>query len=186
MTMSNSPAPESSDRRTFCKGALAACIGGCITLAPIGAGIAVWLDPLDKKNRGGATAAVKVASLSALPNDGVPRKFSILARRTDAWTTTPETPIGAVYLLRTGDKTVEALNVVCPHAGCFVDYLPSKSSYLCPCHNSLFALDGKIIDPKSPSPRALDHLKVEIRNDSEIWVEFKNFLSGHSEQISQA
>ncbi|MBC8002127.1 MAG: hypothetical protein H7X97_06025, partial [Opitutaceae bacterium] len=49
LSMSNPQLPETPDRRTFCKGAIAACIGGCVTLAPIGAGLAVWLDPLNKK-----------------------------------------------------------------------------------------------------------------------------------------
>ena len=127
-----------------------------------------------------------VTTLTALPTDGTPRRFSVVANKSDVWNRYPNVPIGAVYLRRTPDDKVEDLNVTCPHAGCSVDFKSGTRTYLCPCHNSLFALDGKIIDPKSPSPRALDHLKVEIRNDSEIWVEFKNFLSGHSEQISQA
>ena len=91
--------------------------------------------------------------------------------------------IGAVYLRREKGKPVEALNVACPHAGCFVDYVAARHGYLCPCHNSTFALDGKINDPKSPSPRALDTLEVEIRGEGEIWVRFQNYRAGVSTKV---
>jgi menaquinol-cytochrome c reductase iron-sulfur subunit len=92
-------------------------------------------------------------------------------------------PIGAVYLRKTETNQVIALNVVCPHAGCFVEFNSSRKVFSCPCHNSRFSLDGAIADRKSPSPRALDALEVEIRNQSEIWVKFQNFIAGHAEKI---
>jgi menaquinol-cytochrome c reductase iron-sulfur subunit len=118
-----------------------------------------------------------------VPEDGVPRKFPVLASRVDAWNKSPETAIGAVYLRRAQGEKLRAFNVVCPHAGCFVDFLASKDSFLCPCHNSTFALDGKINDPRSPSPRGMDELEVEVRNDSEVWVKFQNFRAGVVEKI---
>ncbi|HVY70044.1 MAG TPA: Rieske (2Fe-2S) protein, partial [Verrucomicrobiae bacterium] len=103
--------------------------------------------------------------------------------RQDAWNKFTNVPVGAVYLRRVGEKTVEAFNVVCPHAGCFVDFMPERKSYLCPCHNSTFGLDGKIQDAKSPSPRGLDSLEVELRDGGEIWVRFQNYQAGHHEKI---
>ncbi len=170
-------------RRNFCKQTLAIVIGAIAGLIPAAAGLLVFFDPLRRKSKN-AGGAIRIASLSALPKDSQPRKFAVIASRTDAWNKFPEVPIGAVYLRRTGEKTVEALNVVCPHAGCFVDFVPARTCFLCPCHNSTFALDGKINDPKSPSPRALDSLPVEIRGE-EIFVTFQNFRSGAAEKIPQ-
>ena len=182
--MENHASPQCScpDRRGFLKKLASGVIGAVITLIPAAAGLAVWLDPARRKTNTGGQL-VRVASLSALPEDGVPRKFAVLASRVDAWNKSPETAVGAVYLLREKGGKPRALNVVCPHAGCFVDYMEAKGSYLCPCHNSTFALDGKINDPKSPSPRGLDELEVEIRQDSEVWVKFQNFRAGVSEKI---
>ena len=149
-------------------------------MIPAISGLTVLLDPLRRKSRDSDN--VLVASLSALPEDGVPRKFSVIASHTDAWNRMPRVPVGAVYLRRTGDSQVQAFNVVCPHAGCFVDYEAAKNRYHCPCHNSSFALDGTIADPKSPSPRGLDELPVEIRNGVEIWVKFQNFRAGVKEK----
>ncbi|HEY0883234.1 MAG TPA: Rieske (2Fe-2S) protein, partial [Archangium sp.] len=111
-----------------------------------------------------------------------PRKFSVLATKVDAWNRTPNVPVGAVYLQRLPGNKVRALNVVCPHAGCFVDYKGDKNNFHCPCHNSSFGLDGTILDPKSPSPRPLDALEVEVRGN-EVWVKFQNFRAGVHEKI---
>jgi Rieske Fe-S protein len=150
-------------------------------LPPLAAGLAVILDPLRRKSA--QSAFIQVTSLQSLPDDGLPQKFVVISSHVDAWNRTPAIPIGAVYLRRTGPKSVQALNVVCPHAGCFVDFVTARKGYRCPCHNSSFAVDGKVDDPKSPSPRALDELEVEIRNDSEVWVRFQNFVAGHAEKI---
>ena len=173
-----------TDRRSFFKKFFAIVLAGISTLVPIVAGLAVFLDPLRRKSSG--KGFVRVATLDALPNDGAPRKFPVLADRVDAWNKFSNVPVGAVYLRRTADKKVEALNVVCPHAGCFVDFKAARGKFLCPCHNSLFAVDGKIADPSSPAARGLDTLEVELRNGKEIWVNFQNFRAGHAEKIPVA
>lgn len=181
----SSPAPSDEDnRRDFFKKTSAVVAGGILALAPPLAGLPMILDPLRRKSAEGRL--VKVTSLAALPNDGLPRKFAVLADRTDAWNKFPNTPIGAVYLRRTPEGKVEALNVVCPHAGCFVDFVASRPGFYCPCHNSAFGLDGGITDPKSPSARAMDTLEVEVRNKSEVWVKFQNFEAGKKEKIAVA
>ncbi len=173
--------PESPARRGFLKKTCAVVIGALAGLVPVFSGLLVFLDPLHRKSR--SSGSILIASLNSLPEDGVPRKFSVVANRIDAWNGIPNVPVGAVYLRRTSGKSVQAFNVVCPHAGCFVDYKPAEKGYHCPCHNSTFALDGRIHDPASPSPRGLDELAVEIRNNTEIWVRFQNFRAGHAEKI---
>lgn len=138
-------------------------------------------DPLRRKSEG--SGSVMVTTLNSLPENGEPRKFPVLATKVDVWNRTPNVPIGAVYLQRLEGNKVRALNVVCPHAGCFVDFRASQNHFHCPCHDSSFAPDGKILDPKSPSPRALDELAVEIRNETEVWVNFQNFRAGVHEKI---
>jgi menaquinol-cytochrome c reductase iron-sulfur subunit len=172
--------PTTPDRRDFVKKAGAIVVGGVAGLIPAAASITVFLTPLGRKSQ--TSDFIRVTSMDSLPADGVPRKFSIIADRSDAWNKSPQVPVGAVYLRRTPENKVEALNVVCPHAGCFVDFVPGKQAFFCPCHNSSFALDGRIADPKSPSPRGLDSLDVEVRNEAEVWVKFQNFLAGRHEK----
>ncbi|MGB1655971.1 MAG: ubiquinol-cytochrome c reductase iron-sulfur subunit [Longimicrobiales bacterium] len=166
-------------RRNFLTGASALAVGALATLAPIGAAVAAILDPLRRGD--GETDLVLVTRLSAVPEDGTPRKFTVTSDLTDAWATYADAPVGAVYLRRVGEG-VRALNVVCPHAGCFVGIAPDGSRFACPCHRSSFDLDGVVNDPSSPSPRDMDALDVEIRNQDEVWVRFQNFLPGREDK----
>lgn len=163
------------------KQAASVAIGGAVGIAPLCAGIAVYLDPLTKSSS--AATFVKVTNLDAIPVSGAPQKFSVYADKKDAWTTFPKSPVGAVYISRTGDDELRVLNVVCPHAGCFVDFVAKDDEYFCPCHNSSFKTDGHIKSTHSPSPRPLDELEYEVRNEGEIWVKFINFLAGEKERI---
>jgi len=175
-------ASPSSDRRDFLTKATAVVIGGSLAVIPTVAGLCVFLDPLRRKSESGAP--VRIASLSSLPENGAPVKFTVLATLVDAWNRSENIPVGAVYLQRIGANKVRALNAKCPHTGCFVNYQPGdKNRFHCPCHDSTFAADGKILDPQSPSPRPLDELPVEIRHGAEIWVTFQNFRPGVHERI---
>jgi len=176
--------PSADERRDFLKRLLAGIIGTVLGLFPAAAGLKFFFDPLRRKSIVGAP--VRVTSIEALPADGVPRKFPVIADREDAWNKFANVPIGAVYLRRTPEGKLEALNVVCPHAGCPVDFKPEQGKFLCPCHNSLFNVDGKIADTASPAARPLDSLTVELRNEKEIWVKFQNYEAGKAKKIPVA
>ena len=85
---------------------------------------------------------VHITSLNALPDDGTPRKFAVVTSYADAWNKMPDVPIGAIYLRRKPNQSVQAFNVICPHLGCFVDYVAERKGFFCPCHNSSFAVDS--------------------------------------------
>jgi len=170
-------------RRTFLTAVGALAAGAVAQLIPIASGVASLFDPLRKG--GGASGMVMVTKLDVLPADGAPQKFTVTTDQVDAWTTYRNTPVGAVYLRRVDDG-VRALNVVCPHAGCFVNLAEGAESFACPCHESAFSLDGEVSDPDSPSPRPMDTLEVEVRNDDEVWVRFQNFLPGREEKVPVA
>ena len=179
--MNDHDSPAQPERRDFLTKAAAVTIGTAATLIPAGAGLYTLLDPLRHKARAGSY--LRVSALSALPDDGSPRQFPVVADREDAWNKFPQVRVGAVYLRKTGPKEVQAINVVCPHAGCFVNYQPDQQQYLCPCHNSSFSLDGTIKNPSSPSPRRLDALEVKIGDDGSVWVKFENYRAGVHEKI---
>jgi menaquinol-cytochrome c reductase iron-sulfur subunit len=173
-----------ANRRSFFKEAACVVLGILLGAIPLAAGISVLLDPLRRKSKAGGF--LNIATLEAVPDDGIPRKFPVLSTRVDAWNKFVNVPVGAVYLRREKDGKIEALNVVCPHAGCFVDFIPDRDVYLCPCHNSTFALTGAIANKSSPAARGLDSLEVKIEKGNQVWVKFQNFQAGRAEKIPVA
>ncbi|MGE5195343.1 MAG: ubiquinol-cytochrome c reductase iron-sulfur subunit [Deltaproteobacteria bacterium] len=178
-------------RRGFVKQALAVLTGAIVTLVPAAAGLAVFLDPLRKRQKRGSKGQddegfIRVATLDGLLIGGAPRKFSVIDDRSDAWNLFPQESIGLIFLLRTGEKDVRAYNASCPHAGCFVDFDGDRKLYQCPCHDSSFKVTGEIASEKSPAARGLDELEVRIKNDAEVWVKFQNFIAGTAQKTAEA
>jgi Rieske Fe-S protein len=176
---------EHDDRRSFFARALASVVGLVVAIVPLVSGLVVFFDPLGRKTQGGQM--VRITTLSALPPDGQPRRFPVIAQHRDAWSQHPGEPIGSVYLHRNSEtETPEAFTSVCPHLGCAVSFQPAEGQYLCPCHNSAFTVDGSRVDPaRSPSPRDLDSLAVEIRNGQEVWVDYRRFVGGIHEKVEE-
>jgi menaquinol-cytochrome c reductase iron-sulfur subunit len=178
-------APTAS-RRGFLRQATALLCGAVALMVPAALGAVAFLNPLRMRSRAGGF--VRVTSLEVLPEDGTPRKLPVLADRTDAWSRQANEPIGAVFLRRTGAAEVEAMQVICPHAGCAIHYEPSPEGgkFHCPCHGASFDLRGRRTDRTSPSPRDMDSLEAEIRNQTEVWVKFQDFRTGIAQKIAEA
>jgi menaquinol-cytochrome c reductase iron-sulfur subunit len=178
LTTSNQPGE--LPRRPFLKKTLALILGVGAFLPAMTAGVLTFLHPL--RRGAGSGTMIRVAPLSALPEDGLPRRFAVWSSRRNAWTRSPHEPLGAVFLRRTGPDAVEALHAVCPHAGCQVVFVSESRDFQCPCHKSAFDLAGRIAQANSPSPRDMDTLELEVR-DQDVWVRFQNFRPGSARKI---
>ena len=77
---------------------------------------------------------------------------------------------GAVagLLFRTKSGELGAVNAVCTHAGCIVNWSaqsPAKA-FGCPCHGSVFTLDGKVV--QGPAEQPLARYKVKLQNGDAV------------------
>jgi len=170
-------------RRNFLVEFWAIAIGGLVGAFPFLTGLVVFLDPLRKASAN--VEFVKIARLDSVPDDGVPRQFPVVKPQKDAWTYSPNERVGAVFLRReAGSEKVEAFNVVCPHAGCFVGFDKTSNVFQCPCHTSSFNMDGSIISP-SPSPRGMDKFDDTKVEDGWVLVPFVNYITGKHEKIEK-
>jgi menaquinol-cytochrome c reductase iron-sulfur subunit len=179
----NTTPADHGNRRGFLGKATAIACGAVALATPVAAGVVTFLNPVRQKSQGGQF--MRLASLETIPQDGTPLKVPVIADRTDAWSRFPAEPIGAVFLRRSGGS-VTALQVICPHAGCSINYDAAGRKYFCPCHAASFDIAGKRTDATSPSPRNMDSLEVEIRNKSEVWVKFQTFGVGTAKKVAQA
>ena len=86
-----------------------------------------------------------------------------------------------VWLVKKTDGTVTAFSPNCPHLGCGYRWFSQDRQFKCPCHASLFAIDGKVIS--GPAPRALDTLPARIES-GKVLVKFEIFQVGTTKKAA--
>lgn len=176
-------------RRNFAGVALllASTIAGGIGV--LGTFIVSMFQPLGLRKPSGTSTTEKamdpflyVTTLEMLPEDGSVAMFPVISDSIDAWTRHPSRSIGNIFLRKSTTSSeapkVLAWNARCPHAGCTISIRKEEKDFFCFCHESRFSEDGSLPDGKSHSPRAMDSLDVEIRNQSEVWIQFQQFQVG--------
>lgn len=104
--------------------------------------------------RAGFTEAASFADLEI----GKPREVTFERVKTDGWRTFQEKAIA--WVVRTDAKNAVAYSAQCTHLGCAYHFEEKRLQFVCPCHDSIFAIDGKVLD--GPAPRPLDRYHVRV------------------------
>lgn len=61
-------------------------------------------------------------------------------------------------------NTLRALSQTCTHAGCLVDWNADEKQLECPCHDSHFAVDGRVL--QGPAEKALPTYAAKLENNT--------------------
>jgi len=69
---------------------------------------------------------------------------------------------GKFYLTRT-EEGLMALYWKCVHLGCTVPWNASAGKFMCPCHGSVYTLDGQNV--AGPAPRPLDYMEITVSGE---------------------
>jgi menaquinol-cytochrome c reductase iron-sulfur subunit len=80
-----------------------------------------------------------------------------------------------LWVVKRSDSDVVVFSPICPHLGCRFGWDAGDSLFKCPCHASVFAVDGRVVS--GPAPRPLDRLPAEIRQGV-LYVEWEQFEVG--------
>lgn len=80
--------------------------------------------------------------------------------RLDGWKLTSEK--STAWVVQSSSNQIIAFGPQCTHLGCAYHFEEDKKEFLCPCHNSVFALDGSVVS--GPAPRPLDRYEVKVQN----------------------
>lgn len=62
--------------------------------------------------------------------------------------------VGPLIVARISESEFVCLSSVCTHAGCSVVYRSSQDDFYCPCHGSVFADDGTVLNGPATTPLA--------------------------------
>jgi quinol---cytochrome c reductase iron-sulfur subunit, bacillus type len=119
----------------------------------------------------------RVAKIGSLPV-GQPDAVSFTDQSSEGYLR--ETVVRNVWVVRRSETEITVFSPICTHLGCRYDWQPQASRFVCPCHGSVFALDGKVL--AGPAPRPLDTLPAKIEN-GELYVEWERFELGVSKKI---
>ena len=150
------PAPEALSRRRFYLAAMYiiwAVMG--IALA-IPAAVYLLFPPLSRK----ADEWVEATTLNQLEN-GVPEEAVFRKNRVDGWKVSSEKT--SAWVVKKSDTEVVAFAPQCTHLGCAYRWEETKKSFLCPCHTSVFSMEGKVLS--GPAPRPLDRYDSKVENN---------------------
>jgi cytochrome b6-f complex iron-sulfur subunit len=95
-----------------------------------------------------------VPSSSAASSDG----FQVVGTVTDldknGQLLNEKLAVGKVLVIRdmTNAGQLVAVNPTCNHAGCSVAWQPGEKAFVCPCHDSKFASNGKVMQGPADQP----------------------------------
>ncbi len=90
----------------------------------------------------------------------IPVEVVFRKNRVDGWKITSEKE--TAWVVKLSDEQTVAFGPQCTHLGCAYHWDEAKSEFLCPCHNSVFAADGKVVS--GPAPRPLDRYETKVEN----------------------
>jgi menaquinol-cytochrome c reductase iron-sulfur subunit len=85
-----------------------------------------------------------------------------------------------VWVIKHSDTEVTVFSPICPHLGCHYDWYPEADKFICPCHGSVFSIEGKVLG--GPSPRALDILPHQIENGN-LYIQWELFRVGIPQKV---
>jgi menaquinol-cytochrome c reductase iron-sulfur subunit len=86
-----------------------------------------------------------------------------------------------VWLVKKLDGNVTAFSPNCPHLGCGYRWFSQDKQFKCPCHASIFDLNGKVLS--GPAPRPLDIFDTKVE-DSRVWVKYEVFQVGTTKKVA--
>lgn len=165
-------------RRKF----LTCAVGGGLGLIVIAPAVRLVRDPAGKQTVTSPRAPIDLGPAERFRAGDPPRKVEIVAPVIqDAWTAARDVVLGAAWIRRTGPgpDQLDARSAVCPHLGCAVGFDAAAGNYLCPCHDSRFALSGAKLT--GPAERGLDQLPLAVV-DGRIQLTWERYRAGQAKK----
>ncbi|MBZ5584952.1 MAG: ubiquinol-cytochrome c reductase iron-sulfur subunit [Acidobacteriia bacterium] len=78
--------------------------------------------------------------------------------REDGWKIISEK--STAWVVRKDGDGILAFGPQCTHLGCAYHWDEAKNEFVCPCHNSIFDVEGRVLS--GPAPRPLDRYDVKV------------------------
>jgi len=100
---------------------------------------------------------VDVGDISRLTPES-PVEMVFRRNRVDGWKVISEK--STAWVVKHPDNSITAFGPQCTHLGCAYHWEEGKNEFLCPCHTSVFGIDGRVLS--GPAPRPLDRYEAKL------------------------
>ena len=120
---------------------------------------------------------VPVAKTEELPVEE-PKSMDYTMMVRDGWQEKQTTK--AVWAVKQADGEVTVYSPICPHLGCGFRWDRQDRLFKCPCHGSIFDIEGTV--KAGPAPRPLDTLPSKIEN-GELLIKYQEFKTGLAKKM---
>lgn len=129
-------------------------------LATVSAGLATplvgyFFGPLLRKK---TESLLRLGAVEDFPVD-TPTRVETAFRRRDGWVA--EEGQQAAWVVRRADRLL-VFDPRCTHLSCAYHWHAQSKQFLCPCHNGVYDLEGRVVS--GPPPRPLDTFDTTIRD----------------------
>ena len=155
-TYTEAPSEGAATRRTWIVGAIHgiwAMIGTALGLPA-----AMYLLQVPEARR--TEDWIEIGDIGRLPV-GEPVQMAFHRNRVDSWRSVSEKL--TAWVVRTPKSGVVAFGPRCTHLGCAHHWDSGRNHFVCPCHNSVFSIEGNVI--AGPARRPLDQYDVKIEGN---------------------
>lgn len=88
----------------------------------------------------------------------VPIEMVFRENRVDGWKIQSEKM--TAWVVKLSNSELAAFGPQCTHLGCAYHWDENQSHFVCPCHTSVFGVDGSVIS--GPAPRPLDRYETKV------------------------
>jgi menaquinol-cytochrome c reductase iron-sulfur subunit len=96
---------------------------------------------------------------------GSPQQVAFHRTRVDGWKVLNEQ--ASAWVVKQPDGKVTAFAPRCTHLGCAYHWEGRRHEFVCPCHGSRFAADGRVL--AGPAPRPLDRYEIKVEG-TRVWL----------------
>jgi menaquinol-cytochrome c reductase iron-sulfur subunit len=166
------PLEEPVERRDFFK-MMFTILGGLMTF------MFSWplLSFLAPASRQGEENFVKVPNFASIPQDK-PTKLTFQYVNNEAFLRQNE--FHDIWVIKRSPTDVTVFSPLCTHLSCRYGWNTNQQQFACPCHGSVFDVQGEVV--AGPAPRPLDILPHKIAG-GELYVQWKTFKPGIPKKI---
>lgn len=133
--------------------AVSAAIGALLSVPIVG----FLTGPLFRRQ---ARVGANLGAVESFPLN-LPRRVDFAVRQRDGWAITAG--LKSAWVVRS-EQGVRVFDPRCTHLGCAYHWHATTSRFLCPCHNGVYDVEGRVVS--GPPPRPLDTFEAWIDGGS--------------------